>query len=99
MPYKCQSCGSKTANLKYCDSCIIRYNFSNDDAKAEEAQKIDDNTITFEKKWFDRAIPLRFKINYWLLKKLGLFGFGLFAFIIGFLVSVIIHIYIVPFFN
>ena len=52
MPYKCQSCGSKTANLKYCDSCIIRYNFSNDDAKAEEAQKIDDNTITFEKKWF-----------------------------------------------
>ena len=97
MPYKCQSCGSKTANLKYCDSCIIRYNFSNDDAKAEEAQKIDDNTITFEKKWFDRAIPLRFKINYWLLKKLGLFGFGLFAFIIGFLVSVIIHLYIVPF--
>ena len=86
MPYKCQSCGSKTANLKYCDSCIIRYNFSNDDAKAEEAQKIDDNTITFEKKWFDRAIPLRFKINYWLLKKLGLFGFGLFAFIIGFLI-------------
>ena len=36
--------------------------------------------ITFEKKWFDRVIPLRFKINYWLLQKLGLFGFGLFAF-------------------
>ena len=58
-----------------------------------------DNKVTFEKKWIDRAIPLRFKINYWLLKKLGLFGFALFAFIWGFLFSIIIHFYIVPFLN
>jgi len=57
------------------------------------------NKVTFEKKWIDRAIPLRFKINYWLLKKLGLFGFALFAFIWGFLFSIIIHLYIVPFLN
>jgi len=60
---------------------------------------MEDNKVTFEKKWIDRAIPLRFKINYWLLKKLGLFGFALFAFAWGFLVSVIIQLYIVPFLN
>ncbi len=56
-----------------------------------------DNTITFEKKWLDRAIPLRFKINNWLLQKLGLFGFALFAFVWGFIASVLIHLYFVPF--
>ena len=45
---------------------------------------MEDNKVTFEKKWIDRAIPFRFKINYWLLKKLGLFGFALFAFAWGF---------------
>jgi len=53
--------------------------------------------ITFEKKWFDKAIPLRFKINYWLLQKLGLYGFGLFAFVWGFLASFVVHFYLVPF--
>ena len=53
------------------------------------------NTVTFEKKWIDRAVPFRFKINYWFLKKLGLFGFGLFAFIWGFIFSIIIHKYII----
>ena len=53
--------------------------------------------LTFDKKWLDRAIPLRFKINYWLLQKLGLFGFGLFAFAWGFIISVIIHKYIIKF--
>ena len=47
---------------------------------------MEQNKLTFEKKWFDRAIPLRFKINYWLLQKLGLFGFGLFAFAWGFII-------------
>jgi len=56
-----------------------------------------DNTVTFEKKWLDRAIPLRFKINNWLLQKLGLFGFALFAFVWGFIASVIIHLYLIPF--
>jgi hypothetical protein len=35
-----------------------------------------DNIVTFEKKLLDRAIPLRFKVNYWFLKNFGLFGFG-----------------------
>ena len=54
------------------------------------------NKLIFEKKWFDRVIPLRFKINYWLLQKLGLFGFALFAFIWGFIASILLHKYIVP---
>ena len=58
---------------------------------------MEQNKLTFEKKWFDSAIPLRFKINYWLLQKLGLFGFGLFAFAWGFIISVIIHKYIIKF--
>jgi hypothetical protein len=53
--------------------------------------------VTFEKKWIDRAIPLRFKINYWLLQKLGLYGFGLFEFAWGFLASIVIHSYLIPF--
>ena len=53
--------------------------------------------LSFEKKWLDRAIPLRFKINYWLLQKLGLFGFALVAFAWGFILSVIIHKYIIKF--
>jgi len=48
-------------------------------------------TVTFEKKWFDRAIPLRFKINYWLLQKFGLFGFALFSFAWGVGVTVIVY--------
>ena len=38
------------------------------------------NMVTFEKKWLDRMIPLRFKMNNWLLQKLGLFGFVLVLF-------------------
>mgnify|MGYP001450501860 CR=1 FL=1 len=58
---------------------------------------MEQNKLTFEKKWFDRAIPLRFKINYWLLQKLRLFGFGLFAFAWGFLASIVIQSYLIPF--
>ena len=58
---------------------------------------MEQNKLTFEKKWFDREIPLRFKINYWLLQKLGLFGFVLFAFAWGFIISVIIHKYIIKY--
>lgn len=56
-----------------------------------------DHKVTFEKKWFDKAIPLRFKINNWLLQKLGLFGFGLFAFSWGFVACFTIQKYIVAF--
>jgi|TARA_B100000902_G_C26518646_1_gene532101 hypothetical protein len=59
--------------------------------------KMEHKNLVFEKKWFDRAIPLRFKINYWLLQKLGLFGFGLFAFAWGFVACVIINKYIIKF--
>ena len=53
--------------------------------------KMKNDTVAFEKKWFDRAIPLRFKVNYWLLKKLGLFGFGLFAFLWGLVATLLIQ--------
>ena len=52
---------------------------------------MEQNKLTFEKKWFDRAIPIRFKINNWFLQKLGLFGFALFSFAWGVLVTVIVY--------
>ena len=49
----------------------------------------------FEKNFLDKGImTLRFKINYWLLKKLGLNGFGLFAFIWGVFIGIIIYEFI-----
>jgi len=48
------------------------------------------DVVTFKKKWFDRAIPLRFKINFWLLKKLGLFGFALSAFLWGVIATLLV---------
>jgi len=45
----------------------------------------------FEKKWADRVNSLRFNINYWFLKRLGLNGFGFFAFLWGVIVAVIIY--------
>lgn len=43
---------------------------------------------SFEKKSLDNILPLKFKVNYFLLKKLGLFGFALLSFIwgVGFIV-------------
>lgn len=46
---------------------------------------------TFTAKALDRLIPIRFKINYWLLRKLGLFGFALVAFIWGILFTLLIQ--------
>ena len=44
----------------------------------------------FEKKFLDKGImTFRFKINYWLLKKLGLNGFGVIAFLFGVIVTII----------
>ena len=40
MQNKCNSCGSKTDNPKYCNSCVNRYNLSNEDVKPEEVQEI-----------------------------------------------------------
>ena len=40
MANKCQSCGSKTDNPKYCNTCVNRYNFSNENVKPEEVEEI-----------------------------------------------------------
>lgn len=49
--------------------------------------------MKFEKKFIDRLLPFKFKINYWLLRKLGLWGYGIFAFYFGVLVTIIIYEY------
>ena len=49
------------------------------------------NTVTFEKKWLDRAISLRFKINNWFLQKFGLNGFAFFAFAWGVAVTILVY--------
>ena len=49
----------------------------------------------FEKKLFDKGImTLRFNINYWFLKKLGLNGFAGLTFLVGIIVTVIIYEFI-----
>ena len=45
---------------------------------------------SFTKKGMDRLIPFRFKINYWLLQKLGLFGFAFLAFVGGVVCTIIV---------
>ena len=45
----------------------------------------------FEKKWPDRFNSIRFNVNYWMLKKLGLNGFGFYACLWGVIVTVIIY--------
>ena len=52
---------------------------------------MESNTVTFEKKWLDRANNYRFKINNWLLQQFGLNGFGLFAFAWGVGVTIIVY--------
>ncbi len=54
------------------------------------------NTVKFEKKWLDRTIPIRFKINYWLLKKLGLEGFRILFIIGGVALTVTVYEFILP---
>jgi len=52
---------------------------------------MENNKVTFEKKWLDRAIPVRFKINYWLLKKLGLEGFRILCIVGGIFITIIVY--------
>ena len=49
----------------------------------------------FEKKWPDKFNPMRFNINYWFLKKVGLNGFGFFSFVIGALITVLIYEFLI----
>ena len=52
---------------------------------------MENNTVTFEKKWLDRAIYYRFKINNWFLQKFGLNGFAFFAFAWGVAVTILVY--------
>jgi hypothetical protein len=62
MAYKCQSCGTKTSNIRYCDSCVSRYNLSNEDAKSKEALEIVDDLESLYKvnpENYNKAIMLQ----------------------------------------
>ena len=56
-----------------------------------DSLKMENNNVTFEKKWLDRNIPMRFKINYWFLKKLGLEGFRILFILGGVLITIIVY--------
>lgn len=47
--------------------------------------------VYFEKKFMDRISPFKFKINYWLLQKLGLWGYGAFALLLGVLLTILVY--------
>lgn len=49
----------------------------------------------FEKKIMDTLFPFKFKINYWLLRKLGLWGFGIFAFLYGVLITILVYEFLI----
>jgi hypothetical protein len=51
---------------------------------------MENNTVTFQKKWLYRAIHYRFNINNWFLQRFGLNGFALFAFAWGVGVTMIV---------
>ena len=56
---------------------------------------MDNNIVTFEKKWLDKLIPMRFKINYWLLKNLGLEGFRIIFVSGGSLLTILIYEFLI----
>ena len=47
--------------------------------------------ITFEKKKIDKLSPIRFRINFWLLNKLGLEGFRILHVIGGIFITILIY--------
>jgi len=55
---------------------------------------MENNTVTFEKKWLDRTVPFRFRINYWFLKKFGLEGFRIICVFGGVLITIIVYEFI-----
>ncbi len=46
---------------------------------------------SFKQKAIDKLIPIKFKVNYWLLRQLGLWGFAIFAFSWGMIFTVICY--------
>ena len=53
-----------------------------------------ENKVTFEKKKLDRLISVRFKINFWLLNKLGLEGFRILHVTGGSLITILVYEFI-----
>ena len=49
--------------------------------------------FTFKQKAIDKLLPFKFKTNYWLLRKLGLWGYGIFAFFWGVILTIIVYEY------
>lgn len=50
--------------------------------------------FAFKQKFIDKLLPFKFKVNYWLLRKLGLWGYGIFAFLWGAILTVIVYEYL-----
>lgn len=47
--------------------------------------------FSFKQKFIDKLLPVKFRINYWLLRTLGLWGYGIFAFFWGVIFTVIVY--------
>ena len=56
--------------------------------------KMEENKVTFEKKKLDRLSSFRFKMNFWLLNKLGLEGFRIIHVVGGVLITVLVYEFI-----
>ena len=55
---------------------------------------MEENKVTFEKKKRDRFSSFRFKMNFWLLNKLGLEGFRIIHVVGGMLITVLVYEFI-----
>ena len=56
--------------------------------------KMKKNKVSFEKKKLDRLSSFRFKMNFWLLNKLGLEGFRIIHVVGGMLITVLVYEFI-----
>ena len=56
--------------------------------------KMEENKVTFKKKKLDRLSSFRFKMNFWLLNKLGLEGFRIIHVVGGVLITVLVYEFI-----
>jgi len=55
---------------------------------------MEENKVTFKKKKLDRLSSFRFKMNFWLLNKLGLEGFRIIHVVGGVLITVLVYEFI-----
>jgi len=47
--------------------------------------------VTFKKKALDEFLSFKFKTNYWLLRNLGLVGYGFSVFLYGVVVTIVVY--------